>query len=134
MNETGLVTVKSLYSVKETIDRLSAALTSAGLSIFGRVDHAAGAQNVGMTLRPTDLVIFGNPKGGTPLMQDRQTSGIDLPLKALAWQDEQGDVWLTYNDPEWVARRHELGSKSEGAVKGMGQLLRILAADAAGKP
>lgn len=134
MNETGLVTVKSHYSAKETIDRLSTALTSAGLSIFGRVDHAAGAQSVGMDLRPTDLVIFGNPKGGTPLMQDRQTSGIDLPLKALAWQDERGDVWLTYNDPEWVAHRHQLGPKSEGAVKGMGQLMRILMADAAGKP
>jgi uncharacterized protein (DUF302 family) len=130
MNEQGLETVQSRYSVKETIDRLSQGLNAAGITIFARVDHAANAQQVGMSLRPTDLLIFGNPKAGTPLMQDNPTSGLDLPLKALAWQDEQGKVWLTYNDTAWLASRHQLTEKSESFVKAMGQGMKKLVTDA----
>jgi uncharacterized protein (DUF302 family) len=84
--------------------------------VFARIDHAEGAAQVGMTLRPTELALFGNPRGGTPLMQDRQTAGIDLPLKALAWEDAEGHVWLTYNEATWLAQRHHLGAGSSGAV------------------
>ena len=98
----GLTTIPSDFSVQETIDRLAAMVTSKGLSIFARIDHAANAGQAGLTLRPTYLIIFGNPKAGTPLMQDNQVSGIDLPVKALAWQDEAGKVWLTYNEASWL--------------------------------
>ena len=81
-----------------------------GLNIFARIDHAAGAQKVGKTLRPTEVLIFGNPQGGTPLMECAQSAGIDLPLKALAWEDAQGQAWLGYNDPAWLAKRHEAAS------------------------
>ena len=102
--------------VGETIDRLVETVTAAGMRVFARIDHAAGAAEVGMELRPTEVVLFGHPRGGTPLMQDRQTAGIDLPLKALAWEDEHGAVWLTTNDPQWLARRHGLGEPSRQAV------------------
>jgi uncharacterized protein (DUF302 family) len=84
--------------------------------VFARIDHADGAAKVGMQLRPTELVIFGHPRGGTPLMIDRQTAGIDLPVKALAWEDAEGKVWLTYNDARWLAERHGLGPQSVDAV------------------
>jgi uncharacterized protein (DUF302 family) len=103
MNETGLTTIRSRSSVKATIDRLEASLKAGGVIVFARIDHAAGAISVGMSLRPTELLIFGNPKGGTPLMQANQTIGIDLPLKVLAWEDASGGVWVTYNDPAWLA-------------------------------
>jgi uncharacterized protein (DUF302 family) len=90
---------------------------SAGLLVFARIDHAGNAVRVGMEPRPTELLVFGNPRGGTPLMQDRQTSGIDLPVKALAWQDADGKVWLTYNDATWLADRHGLGARSETAIR-----------------
>ena len=117
MTDHGMVTVASGWSVGETIDRLQAVATGAGLQVFARIDHAGNAASVGMDLRPTELVVFGNPRGGTPLMQDRQTSGIDLPVKALAWQDADGKVWLTYNDATWIADRHGLGAESETAVR-----------------
>src|SRR5690348_12603223 len=104
----GLVTIASNFSVKETIDRLVRTIAPLGLKVFARIDHAAGAQQAGLTLRPTELVVFGNPKGGTPLMQDKQTSGIDLPVKALAWEDADGKVWLTYEEASWIAERHGL--------------------------
>src|SRR5271170_3320447 len=106
MPEDGLVSVASKYSVKDTLDRLEANLKAKDITVFARIDHAAGAASVAMPLRPTELLIFGNPKAGTPLMQSSQTIGIDLPLKILAWQDAAGQVWLTYNDPGWLARRH----------------------------
>jgi uncharacterized protein (DUF302 family) len=112
----GLITIASAHSVRETIDRLAAIVVDKGLTVFARVDHGAGATAAGMKLRPTELLIFGHPKGGTPLMQDRQTAGIDLPVKALAWEDESGTVWLTTNDPAWVAQRHGLGRGSDAAV------------------
>lgn len=102
----GLVTVKSPYSARETMDRVAAAVAQRGLNVFARIDHAAGAASVGKTLRPTELIIFGNPKGGTPFMACAQTVGIDLPLKALVWEDASGQVWLGYNDPAFLARRH----------------------------
>lgn len=112
----GLITVASTAPVGETIDRLVDAVTAAGMRVFARIDHAAGAVEVGMELRPTAVVLFGHPRGGTPLMHDRQTAGLDLPLKALAWEDEHGAVWLTTNDPHWLARRHGLGEPSRQAV------------------
>jgi uncharacterized protein (DUF302 family) len=102
----GLVSLRSQYSVQQTADRLASALESRGMRIFARIDHAAGAADVGQSLRPTQLVIFGNPRVGTPLMQCSQTTGIDLPQKALVWRDADGQVWLTYNDPEYLANRH----------------------------
>lgn len=102
----GLIAVPSPYSVKETIDRFETAAESRGINIFLRIDHAQGARNVGKDLRPTELLVFGNPQGGTPLMECAQTAGIDLPLKALAWQDAIGQVWLGYNDPQYLASRH----------------------------
>ncbi len=117
MSRNGLITISSSRSVHETIDRLVARVTTLGLNVFARIDHAAGATKVSMPLRPTELLIFGNPKGGTPLMQDQQTAAIDLPVKALAWEDGDGKVWLTYNDAAWLAERHGLGSSSAEAVK-----------------
>jgi uncharacterized protein (DUF302 family) len=116
MSDNGLVTLPSRFPVRETIDRLALKVASVGLTVFARVDHAAGAAQVGMTLRPTELLIFGNPKGGTPLMQDRQTAGIDLPVKALAYEDADGKTWLAYNDAAWIATRHGLGGNSKEAV------------------
>ena len=113
----GLVTLQSNYPVPDTIDRLRDAVTAAGLQVFARVDHAAGAHEVGMELRPTELLIFGNARGGTPLMQDKQTAGIDLPLKALAWEDESGQTWLSCNDPVWIAGRHALTESSAAAAQ-----------------
>src|ERR1700680_3111968 len=112
MSEDGLVTIASKFSVKEAIDRLEANLKAKDITVFARIDHAAGAASVAMPLRPTELLIFGNPKAGTPLMQSNQTMGIDLPLKILGWQDAGGKVWLTYNEPSWLARRHRLGGKT----------------------
>ncbi|WP_409182226.1 DUF302 domain-containing protein [Amycolatopsis sp. VS8301801F10] len=116
MSGHGMLTVASPWPVGVTIDRLETALTGAGLLVFARIDHAGNAARAGMELRPTELLIFGHPKGGTPLMQDRQTSGIDLPVKALAWQDEAGQTWLTYNEARWLADRHGLGAGSEQAL------------------
>jgi len=117
MSDNGLITVASCFSVRETIERLVSFAASHGLAVFARIDHADGAAKAGLPLRPTELAIFGNPKGGTPLMQDRQTAGIDLPLKALAWEDADGKVWLTYNEAAWIAQRHGLGPASAEAVK-----------------
>ena len=102
----GLVAVKSAHPPKATLDRFEATAKERGLTVFARIDHAAGAQKVGKTLRPTELLIFGNPQGGTPLMECAQSAGIDLPLKALVWEDAQGQSWLGYNDPAWLAQRH----------------------------
>ena len=106
MAENGLTTISSQHSVKATIDRLENVAKAKGLTIFARIDHAAGATSVGLPLRPTELLIFGNARGGTPLMQLAQTVGIDLPLKALAWEDAAGKTWLSYNEPAWLAERH----------------------------
>jgi len=102
----GLIALKSPHPPKATMDRLEAALKDKGLTIFARIDHAAGAAKIGKQLRATELLIFGNPQGGTPFMECAQTAGIDLPLKALVWEDESGQVWLGYNDPAFLAVRH----------------------------
>ena len=127
----GLVTIASKYSVKETSDRLAEMIASKNLTLFARIDHAANATKQGLTLRPTELIIFGNPKAGTPLMQDHQQSGIDLPLKVLVWEDENGKAWLTYNDPAWIVTRHGLSDKVSGVVKTMSEGLKGLATAAA---
>ena len=103
----GMISVKSAHSVAATADRLENILNGKGMTVFARIDHAAGAAKVGKTLPPTQLVIFGNPKVGTPLMQCSQSIAIDLPQKALIWQDESGQVWLSYNDPQYLALRHD---------------------------
>lgn len=102
----GLVAVKSARGAKDTMTRLEEVVKQRGLNVFARIDHAAGAAKIGKALRPTELLIFGNPQGGTPLMECEQTAGIDLPLKALVWEDPSGQVWLGYNDPAFLAQRH----------------------------
>ena len=103
----GLVIRKSPHDAATTMNRLEEILLQKGMTIFARIDHAAGARKIGQELRPTEVIIFGNPKVGTALMRCSQTAGIDLPLKALVWQDESGQVWLGYNDPAWLAGRHQ---------------------------
>jgi uncharacterized protein (DUF302 family) len=132
MSDDGLITIASNLSVKETIDRLASTVTSKGMTVFGRIDHGAGAAQVGMPLRPTELLIFGNAKGGTPLMQAKQTIGIDLPLKALAWEDAEGKVWVTSNDPAWLARRHGLGADVSANVEALRAGLAAVTKAAAG--
>jgi uncharacterized protein (DUF302 family) len=131
MSENGLVTITTKYSVGEALDRLEAALKAKGVKIFARIDHAAGAVSVGMKLRPTQVLIFGNPKAGTPLMQANQTIGLDLPLKILSWEDDAGRVWLTYNDPNWLARRHHLDAAAKPAVQALAVVLANFAKAAA---
>ncbi len=109
----GVVDVKSNHSVADTADKLVAALEAKGMTVFARVDHAAGAATIDADLRPTELVLFGNPKVGTPLMQCSQSVGIDLPQKALIWEDSEGQVWLSYNDPTYLVTRHDLGDCEE---------------------
>lgn len=128
----GLISISSRFGAKETIDRLEAALRANGATVFARIDHAAGAAKAGEELRPTELLIFGNAKAGTPLMQLEQTIGIDLPLKALAWEDEAGAAHLAYNDPKWLAKRHEIGPGGEETAAKMAAMLAALARKASG--
>jgi len=102
----GLTTIPSSLGPKETMDRLVAEIRAKGMNVFARIDHAAGAAEVGLKLRPTELILFGNALGGTPLMQSVQTVGIDLPLKVLVWQDAEAKTWISYNEPRWIAQRH----------------------------
>jgi uncharacterized protein (DUF302 family) len=126
----GLTTIKSSHPPEATINRLESAIKAKGLTVFARIDHAEGASAAGLSLRPTELLIFGNAKGGTPLMQAAQTVGIDLPLKALVWQDASGETWLSWNDPAWLAARH--GMSGVEAVAGrLAALLEDLAKSAA---
>ncbi len=122
----GLTAVKSPFTAKETMSRLEENVKQRNLVVFARIDHAAGAAKVDKVLRPTELLIFGSPVGGTPLMECAQTAGIDLPLKALVWQDAQGQVWLGYNDPAFLAQRHGVAGCS--AVAGLSSALSILTA------
>jgi uncharacterized protein (DUF302 family) len=130
----GLTTVRSSYGPKETISRLEDEIRSRGMTIFAHIDHMAGAVGVGLSLRPTEVLLFGNARGGTPLMQSMQTIGIDLPLKVLVWQDAAGATWLSYNDPHWIAKRHGLGQEAESTVSAMSAALGALAKIAAGGP
>jgi uncharacterized protein (DUF302 family) len=131
MSDDGLVTLASNHTVRETLDRLEADLRAKSITVFARIDHAAGAASVALPLRATELLIFGNPKAGTPLMQASQSIGIDLPLKILGWQDEDGKVWLTYNDPHWLSRRHRLAAATDASVGALASLLAKLAKAAA---
>src|SRR5262249_37012074 len=125
MAADGLITVRSSFEPEETMTRFEAEVRARGMTVFAHVDHATGAAavrhaggaaGVGLPLRPTDFLIFGNAKGGTPLMQSTQTTGIDLPLKALVWQDEDGATWLSYNDPAYLAQRHGLGEQAKSTI------------------
>ncbi|MGM0570522.1 DUF302 domain-containing protein [Marinobacter sp.] len=122
----GLVKVKSEHPVAATADKLANAITGKGLNIFARVNHTEGAEEAGMELRPTELIIFGNPKAGTPLMQCAQSVGIDLPQKALIWEDEDGEVWLGYNDPEYLKERHGMEDCDE-PLENVGKVLENFA-------
>jgi uncharacterized protein (DUF302 family) len=127
----GLTTIPSSFGAKETMDRLESVVKAKGLTVFARVDHAAGATAAGLSLRPTEVLIFGNARGGTPLMVENQTAGIDLPLKALVHQDADGKVWLSYNDPAWIAQRHGLGAAVAATVHGLAEALGALTKHAA---
>jgi uncharacterized protein (DUF302 family) len=133
MTPEGLTTLPSRLGPRETMDALEAAIKAKGMTVFARIDHAAGAAAVGMTLAPTELLIFGSAKVGTALMQERQSSGIDLPLKALVWQDAAGKTWLSYNDPGWIAQRHQLGAAAKATVEAMAAGLAALARHAVGE-
>jgi uncharacterized protein (DUF302 family) len=134
MAADGLTTIRSSHGPKDTMNRLEAEVKAKGLSVFARIDHAAGAAAVGLPLRPTELLVFGNAKGGTPLMQSMQTIGTDLPLKALVWQDGSGHTWLSYNDPSWLAKRHGLGHETEASVSALASALDALAKEATKSP
>jgi uncharacterized protein (DUF302 family) len=126
----GLTSIQSSCGPKATMDRLDAEIRAKGLNVFARIDHAAGAAEVGLTLAPTVLIIFGNARGGTPLMQSAQTVGIDLPLKILVWQDSADKTWLSYNEVSWLARRHNV-TGAEPVVNSLDALLTAIAKKAA---
>jgi uncharacterized protein (DUF302 family) len=127
MAADGLITIRSSFAPEETTNRFEAAVRAKGMTVFAHIDHAAGAAEVGLPLRPTDLLIFGDAKAGTPLMQGVQTLGIDLPLKVLVWQDASGVTWLSYNDPLWLAKRHGAGADIQAVAGGMSGALAALA-------
>src|SRR5882762_1282210 len=126
----GLTSIRSRFGPRETMDRLEAEIRAQGMTVFARIDHATGAAETGLELRPTELIIFGNARGGTPLMQSVQTVGIDLPLKALVWEDTAGKTWLSYNEPGWIARRHGVAN-IEPVVTKMAAALSAMAKKAA---
>lgn len=128
----GLVSVISRFGPEETMNRFEAEVRARHLTAFAIVDHAAGAAAAGLSLLPTELLIFGSAVAGTPLMQAVQTIGLDLPLKVLVWQDETGRTHLGYNDPKWLARRHHLGGETAATINAMSALLAALAANATG--
>jgi uncharacterized protein (DUF302 family) len=106
--DDGLVVKPSVYSVAETLDRMETIMKKKGITIFTRINHAQGAKGVGIDMQATELLIFGNPKLGSPLMLSQPKAAIDLPLKAIAWKDKEGKVWLAYNSPEYIAKRHAI--------------------------
>jgi len=128
----GLVTIESRFGPKETMDRLAAAVERRGMTVVARIDHAKAAAEAGLELRPTEVLVFGNPKAGTPLMQDVQTIGVDLPLKALVWQDEGGKTWISSNEPRWLAVRHGVVKGHEPLLAAMATALAAVTAEAAG--
>lgn len=119
----GLISKPSKYSVPETLHRLETILTAKGIKVFARIDHSGEAEKAGLKMPPTQLLIFGNPKGGTPVMLAAPTAAIDLPLKALAWQDASGQVWLSYNDPAYIQRRYGLTADDIKPLAGMGAVI-----------
>jgi uncharacterized protein (DUF302 family) len=126
--DNGIISIRSSHDVKTTVDRLENILREKGMTVFTRINHAEAAQKIGKKLRPTELIIFGNPKVGTPLMQCGQSVALDLPQKALIWQDEAGQVWLSYNDPKYLAYRHsieECGEVINKIEKALGNFARM---------
>lgn len=134
MAADGLISIRSNHGPKDTVERLEAEVKAKGMVVFARIDHSEGAAQVGLSLRPTFLLIFGNAKGGTPLMQANQTIGIDLPLKALVWQDASGETWISYNDPSWLAARHGLGHEVQAPISVITGALNAVAKAAATSP
>lgn len=132
MARAGLVTLESRFGPKETVDRLIAAVEARGMAVAARIDHAKAAKEAGLELRPTEVVVFGNPRVGTALMQAAQTFGVDLPLKALVWEDAEGTTWLSYNEPHWLAIRHQAAEGHEAVLGGMARGLAAVAAEATG--
>jgi len=128
----GMVCLRSRSKTRETVDRLLAAVVARGMTVFARIDHGAGAAEAGLTLGPTELLVFGNARGGTSMMQAAQSAGIDLPLKALVWEDASGTVWVGYNDPDWVARRHGLNPEDVPTLHSMREGLAAVAREASG--
>lgn len=126
----GIVIVPSNNSVSKTADKLASVLTSKGITVFARVDHAAGAKKVGKTLRPTQLIIFGNPKLGTPLMESNQKIGLDLPMKALIYQAADNKTYISYNSPAYLAKRHGIQDRAKVFAKMTGALKKFTAAAA----
>jgi uncharacterized protein (DUF302 family) len=122
--ENGMIHLTSPYSVPETLRRLESLLQARGLAIFARIDHSGEAEKAGLKMRPTELLIFGSPKQGTPLMVASPTLAIDLPLKALAWEDASGKVWLSYNTPEYLKQRHNIPDELLKNISGVGALLQ----------
>ena len=125
MADNGLITKQSNYSVTETIDRLEAALKKKGITIALRWSHSERSEAAGIPLRPTELLIFGNPKLGSHMFTSDQRAGIDLPMKALAWQDAEGKVWLSYNDPQYIADRHHIEDRAKIVAKMSGALNKM---------
>jgi uncharacterized protein (DUF302 family) len=122
-NETGLVSRDSPYKVAETVERIESALGAKGVKVFARINHSGEAAGAGLSLRPTELLIFGNAKAGTALMQAAPTMGIDLPLKVLVWQDDQGQVHVTWNSPDYLTQRHGLDADSGKPLAAIGALI-----------
>jgi uncharacterized protein (DUF302 family) len=127
----GLITLVSRHGPEETMDRLIAAVTARGATILSRIDHAAAAASGGLQLRPTEVAIFGNPRAGTPLMRTAQTMGINLPLRALIWQDEAGTTQLCFNDPGWLAERHGAEGSNQAVLRAMADFLATVSREAA---
>lgn len=121
--DNGLVHLRSPYSVPETIKRLESELYTRNLTLFARIDHSGEAEKVGLRMHPTQLIIFGSPKAGTPLMVTSPTLAVDLPLKALVWEDAEGKVWLSYNSPDYLKRRHEIPDELLKNIAGVGAVL-----------
>jgi uncharacterized protein (DUF302 family) len=121
--ENGLIHISSPYSVPETLQRVESILRGKNLTIFARIDHSGEAEKVGLAMRPTQLIIFGSPKAGTPMMIASPTLAIDLPLKALVWQDANEKVWISYNDPNYLKQRHNISDELLKNISGVGALL-----------
>jgi uncharacterized protein (DUF302 family) len=130
----GLTTTRSSYGPEETMNRFEAEVRAKGMTVFAHIDHAARAAAAGLSLRPTELLIFGNARGVTPLMELVQTIGIDLPLRALVWQDASGITWLSYIDPNWLAKRHRLHPEGGATVRVLTSALNQMARSATTAP